>query len=152
MAKRARFLKYIVLATTEFPEHPPQLTSSHTHHTQVFTLKHLERTPGKRPVRSLQDPCPHILGVGNPSLNPTEKLRTVRRKTRKLRCSLDTVPKRSPHPVARTWVDRTQDIHPIRRKRVGYSPVDFRKLLIYHDRKGVRRHTRELWELSAESV
>eukprot|EP00752_Nemacystus_decipiens_P004962 g4515.t1 len=43
----------------------------------VFTLKHLERTPGKKLVRSLQDPPPHVLGAGNPSLTPTEKLRTA---------------------------------------------------------------------------
>lgn len=45
---------------------------------QVFTFKHLERTPGKVLVRSLQDAPPRILGVGNPTLTPTEKLRTVR--------------------------------------------------------------------------
>eukprot|EP00903_Cladosiphon_okamuranus_P012495 g11700.t1 len=44
---------------------------------KVFTLKHLERTPGKKLVRCLREPPPNILGAGNPLLTPTEKLRTV---------------------------------------------------------------------------
>ncbi|CAM9943648.1 unnamed protein product [Scytosiphon promiscuus] len=44
---------------------------------KVFTFKHLERTPGKVLVRSLQNAPQRILGVGNSTLTPTEKLRTA---------------------------------------------------------------------------
>ncbi|CAB1116756.1 unnamed protein product [Ectocarpus sp. CCAP 1310/34] len=44
---------------------------------KVFTSKHLERTPGKTLIRSLQSTQPAILGAGNPTLTPTEKLRTA---------------------------------------------------------------------------
>ncbi|CAM9185097.1 unnamed protein product [Ectocarpus sp. 12 AP-2014] len=44
---------------------------------KVFTSKHLERTPGKTLIRSLQSIQPAILGAGNPTLTPTEKLRTA---------------------------------------------------------------------------
>ncbi|CAM9108925.1 unnamed protein product [Ectocarpus sp. 12 AP-2014] len=44
---------------------------------KVFTSKHLERTPGKKLIRSLQSIQPAILGAGNPTLTPTEKLRTA---------------------------------------------------------------------------
>ncbi|CAM9953786.1 unnamed protein product [Pylaiella littoralis] len=44
---------------------------------KVFTFKRLERTPGKVLVRSLQETPPLTLGVGNPTLTPTEKLRTA---------------------------------------------------------------------------
>ncbi|CAM9396924.1 unnamed protein product, partial [Ectocarpus fasciculatus] len=44
---------------------------------KVFTSKHLERTPGKTLVRSLQNTLPVILGAGNPTLTPTERLRTA---------------------------------------------------------------------------
>ncbi|CAM9296741.1 unnamed protein product, partial [Ectocarpus sp. 12 AP-2014] len=44
---------------------------------KVFTSKHLERTPGKTLIRSLQSIQPAILGAGNPALTPTEKLRTA---------------------------------------------------------------------------
>ena len=45
---------------------------------QVFTVKGLERTPGKALVRSLEDVSPAILGSGNPTLTPMEQARTVR--------------------------------------------------------------------------
>ncbi len=45
---------------------------------QVFTVKHLERTPGKPPLRSLKEIPPRVLGAENTALTPTEKLRTVR--------------------------------------------------------------------------
>lgn len=41
-------------------------------------MKHLERTPGKPPLRSLKEIPPRVLGAENPALTPTEKLRTVR--------------------------------------------------------------------------
>lgn len=58
---------------------------------QVFTSKHLERTPGKTLIRSLQITQPAILGAGNPTLTPTEKLRTVSNSCFACRCRGDAV-------------------------------------------------------------